>query len=249
MTDEEMMRYARQILLDSWDIEAQARLKNSHALIVGTGGLGSPLAQILTRSGIGRLSLVDFDVVDESNLQRQILFNDQDVGQSKVYAAKKALQNQNPFVEIDAFDAKLDLDNCQDLIVNLPSRPDLVIDCSDNFAIRDLLNQVCRRLNLPLLSTAAIAEVGQLALFTQETGCYRCLFGDDIGDESNCANSGVLASTVAVVGALGGQLALDYLGRGNNPIANRLLIWQGQTLNLKHLHFSQEPRCPVCQLA
>ncbi len=244
LTDAELLRYSRQILLDDWDMDAQLALKRSRVLVVGVGGLGCPVAQILVRAGVGYVHLLDFDVVDDSNLQRQVLFCAQDVGKSKAYSAQRALQAQNPFITVAYDDLKLSADNATDTIGRIC--PDLLIDCTDNFAIRDLLNQTCRTLAVPLLSNSAIAEVGQIALFTQETGCYRCIFDEGQGDEQTCATSGVLASCVAVIGAMSAQIALDFLGRGNNPIAGEFVLWQGKTLQLKKLRFDKNPDCPIC---
>ncbi|MFB6349335.1 ThiF family adenylyltransferase [Moraxella sp. ZJ142] len=242
LSDDELMRYARQILLDDWDIDAQIRLKNSHAIIVGMGGLGCPVAQVLVRAGIGRLTIIDDDTVDDSNLQRQVLYTADDINQPKAIAAKVALRRQNHFCQIDAIVDKINTDNALRYLQHV----DLVIDCTDNFAIRDLLNQICRKHHYPLLSTSAIAQTGQIALYTAQTACYQCVFGSDASDEQSCATSGVLASTVAVIGALASQVALTFLGKGINPIANQLLIWQGDGLQLRHARFSPDLACLVC---
>ncbi|USZ14941.1 HesA/MoeB/ThiF family protein [Moraxella sp. FZFQ2102] len=242
LSDDELMRYSRQILLDDWDIDAQICLKNSHAIIVGMGGLGCPVAQTLARAGVGQLTLIDDDAVDISNLQRQSLYTTLDIGKPKSVCAKSALSHHNEYTAITTITERISADN----ICKLIGKADLVIDCTDNFAVRDLLNRYTRSQNLPLLSTSAIAQVGQIALYTEQTGCYRCVFGDDDGDEMTCATSGVLASTVAVIGAMAAQVALDFLGRGVNPIAGKLLLWQGATLSLKQLSFSQDANCPVC---
>lgn len=243
LNDDELLRYSRQILLDGWDIEAQTQLKSCHAVIVGAGGLGCPMAQTLVRAGLGKLTLIDFDCIEMSNLQRQFLFEDADIGKNKAVVAAEKLRRQNPLAHIEARAKKVESHNCTELL----SGADLVIDCTDNFAVRDLLNQTTRALKLPLLSTSAIGEVGQIALFTQETGCYRCLFGDDASDEQNCATSGVLASTVAIVGSLGAQVALSFLGENHNPIAHRLLLWQGKNLSLRSLNFAKDDACAICQ--
>lgn len=142
LSDVELMRYSRQILLNDWDIDAQIRLKNSVVLIVGVGGLGCPVSQILVRAGIGKLHLIDFDVIDDSNLQRQTLFTKDDIGQSKAKTACYKLRQQNELIDIDYTDIKLSYDNIKVQLNQI--LPDLVIDCTDNFAIRDLLNQSCR---------------------------------------------------------------------------------------------------------
>ena len=247
LTDGELMRYSRQILLNGWDMDAQTRLKNSTVLIVGAGGLGCPVSQILARAGVGRLHLIDHDVVDDSNLQRQTLFTKEDIGQSKAKTACHKLREQNELISIDHKDVKLTDENIGGHLEQIS--PDLVIDCTDNFAIRDLLNHACRQRGLPLLSNSAIAETGQIALFTKETGCYQCLFGAERGDELNCATSGVLGSTVSIIGSMSAQVALDFLGRGNNPIAHELVLWQGRSMSLRKMKFAKDETCVICSNA
>ncbi|OOS07295.1 adenylyltransferase and sulfurtransferase [Moraxella cuniculi DSM 21768] len=244
LSDDELMRYSRQILLDEWDLPAQIRLKNSHAIIVGMGGLGCPIAQILVRSGIGRLTIIDNDTVEASNLQRQLLYTSDDIGRAKVEVAKEKLHKENGFCCIDTSTEQV----CANWSPAYLSEVDLLIDCTDNFVVRDVLNTICRRRGVPLLSTAAIAQTGQVALYTAQTGCYQCVFADEGDDEQNCANSGVLASTVAVIGAMAAQLALVFLAKGINPIANQLMVWQGATMRLQHYQFYANPDCAVCAL-
>ncbi|WP_432481877.1 HesA/MoeB/ThiF family protein [Moraxella sp. ZY200743] len=247
LSDAELMRYSRQILLDDWDLSAQLELKKSHVLIVGMGGLGCPISQILVRAGVGCLHLVDFDVIDESNLQRQTLFTADDVGRSKVAVAHQKLAKHNELVRIVSTDIRLTNDNIGRVFDECAGRlPNLVIDCTDNFAIRDLLNQACQTYGVPLLSSSAIGEVGQLALFTNKTGCYQCLFGTDKGDEMTCATSGVLGSTVSVIASMASQVALDFLGRHHNPIEHQLVLWHGREFSLKKIRFTQDEHCTIC---
>lgn len=243
LTDDELMRYSRQILLDGWDIDAQIRLKNAKILIVGMGGLGCPVSQILARAGVGHMCLIDHDVIDDSNLQRQTLFTKDDIGKPKSEVAKIALQQQNHLINITNKVIKITDENIDEIF---NERFDLVIDCTDNFAIRDLLNKTCIRHDIPLLSNSAIAEMGQIAIFEKHAGCYQCVFGSDKGDDRTCANSGVLASTVSVIGSMTAQIALDFLGRGQNPIKSQLLLWQGRTMSLRKLNFHKNPQCPIC---
>lgn len=243
-SDDELLYYARQILLDDWDTSAQSRLKCSRVLVVGMGGLGCPMASILARSGVGRLHLLDFDVIEVSNLQRQMLFGLADVGKPKAQIACQRLQADNPYISITYDTLKITDENIASVIRQ--GVFDLVIDCTDNFAVRDLLNQHCRQERMPLLSCSAIGEVGQIALFEQTTGCYRCLFGDEAGDEQTCASSGVLGSTVHIIGAMGSQVALSFLGRGVNPIRGQLLLWQGKQLRLRGIEFVPDEACLVC---
>lgn len=243
LSNDELLLYARQILLDSWDIDAQLYLKQAKVLIVGMGGLGCPVAQILSRAGVGYLGLVDFDTIEISNLQRQTLFTHNDIGKPKAQIAKQRLQTDNPFINIDEFLLKIDSETIHTLKIQTF---DLVIDCTDNFTIRQLLNKTCRQYNIPLLSNSAIGESGQIALFEQETGCYQCLFGNNPINHHTCANSGVLASTVHVVGSMTAQTALHFLAKKINPIKHTLLLWQGSFLSLQKIKFNQKTDCPIC---
>lgn len=247
LSDNELMRYARQILLDDWDIDAQLNLKNSRVLIVGVGGLGCPLSQILARAGVGFIHLIDFDVISRSNLQRQTLFAEQDIGKLKVETASRVLRIHNEFIHVSENNVRLESDNIIDIFSGI--MPDLVIDCTDNFNARYLINRACQTLRLSLLSNSAIGEVGQIALFDEQTGCYECLFGEQISNNSpiqNCATSGVLASTVSVIGSMSAQVALDFLGRGHNPIAGKLLLWQGKSMSLQKVQFHKNEQCLTC---
>lgn len=253
LTDAEMFRYARQILLDGWDIDAQLRLKNACVLIVGAGGLGCPLAETLVRAGVSAVHIVDDDTIDESNLQRQSLFTPKDVGQSKALVAQQKLQEINDFCQIFAYQTRVTLDNYAqiDFFTNLKnslSKYLLICDCTDSLKTRDHINQIAVKENLPLLSASAIAQVGQLALFEpyQNTGCYHCLFHGEGDDSRNCATSGVLASTTQIMGNLQAQVALTFLGLGKNSIAQTLLLWQGQTISLRKVKFKKDENCPIC---
>ncbi|WP_290002422.1 HesA/MoeB/ThiF family protein [Faucicola atlantae] len=252
LSDDELMRYARQILLDEWDIEAQQRLKNSSVLIIGVGGLGCPLAETLARAGVGQITLLDDDTVDISNLQRQSLFLPNDVGQSKALVAQARLQTINEFCQVDAHYTRLNADNAYAILTQFTqnSLSKLICDCTDNFSIRNHLNRLAVKYQLPLLSASAIAQQGQLALYEAYlgTGCYQCVFPETgtQDDTRNCATSGVLASTTQIMANLQAQAALTFLGLNKNPIASQLLLWQGQSMNLRKLRYQQDPQCLVC---
>lgn len=248
LNDAEMLRYSRQILLADWDFEAQINLKNSHVLIIGMGGLGCPLAETLTRSGVGALTIVDDDVIDASNLQRQSLFTPHDIGQSKVVIAKKKLNEINEFVKIQAFYQRFDngFFNENNTLNNSLSNYKLICDCTDNFKTRDKINKFAIKKELPILSASAIAKDGQLVLFEPNKGCYHCIFQGDYDDERRCINTGVLASTTQIVGNLQAQIALHYLGLNKNIIKNQLLLWHGETCNLRKITFKKDPNCAVC---
>ncbi|WP_227430172.1 HesA/MoeB/ThiF family protein [Psychrobacter sp. I-STPA6b] len=262
LNDAELLRYSRQILLDGWDIEAQLALKNSRILIVGAGGLGCPVSETLARAGVGWIHLLDHDQIEESNLQRQSLFVSTDVGKYKAQVASRQLRAINELITVTHVVARLEEHNAQN-ILSLPTGdfPDLILDCSDNFATRDLLNRLSVRFGIPLLSASAIAMTGQLALFEpqRQTGCYHCVFGEVVDEmekaesdaqnsqnTQNCANSGVLASTTAVIGNLQANVALQYLGCKINPLASQLLVWNGKTMRQRLLGYQKDSACPVC---
>lgn len=252
LTDDELMRYARQVLLEGWDIEAQLRLKSSHVVMIGAGGLGCPASETLVRAGLGQVHLIDDDEIEASNLQRQSLFMPSDIGRAKALTAAKMLNQINPLIKARGSVARLTLDNAYELLELAAGKPDLLLDCTDNFATRDIINRISVRYQIPLLSASAIAMQGQLALFEPQlhSGCYHCVFGsmDAAVDERTCANSGVLASTTAIMGNLQANAALQYLGVGNNPLAGKLLLWDGSRMQQRLMGYRQDTQCPVCAL-
>lgn len=281
LTDDELMRYSRQVLLDGWDIDAQLRLKHSRIVMVGAGGLGCPAAETLARAGVGNIHLIDNDVIEISNLQRQTLFLPQDLGQPKAQVAATRLLEINELITVSYEVARVEAANAAELL-KLPAKvetatettalaalqltplPDLLLDCTDNFAIRELLNRLSVVYAIPLLSASAIGMTGQLALYEPalSSGCYHCVFGDsiasasnaaennssenDASSEQNCANSGVLASTTAIMGNLQANAALQYLGLQSNPLAQQLLLWDGQRMRQRNIGYRQDPACPIC---
>ena len=271
LTDKELMRYSRQVLLDGWDIDAQLRLKNSRIVIIGAGGLGCPAAETLARAGVGSIHLIDDDVIEISNLQRQTLFVPQDLGQPKAQVAANRLLMINELIEVSYEVARVERHNAAALLKlpdklgtaqdadTLAATPDLLLDCTDNFAIRELLNRISVASAIPLLSASAIGMTGQLALYqpAQSLGCYHCVFGDSIAStmraseneaslEQNCANSGVLASTTAIMGTLQANAALQYLGLQTNPLKQQLLLWDGLRMRQRNIRYRQDPACPIC---
>lgn len=264
LTDDELMRYSRQILLDSWDITSQERLKASTVVILGAGGLGCPVSETLARAGVGNIHLIDDDVIEASNLQRQTLFTADDIGKGKAETACIALQYINTFVSVSFSNQRLTADNAESLLLydsvlfdkaQQDKTSFLLLDCTDNFAARELLNQVSVKYSLPLLSASAIAMSGQLALYEpyKLTGCYHCVFGETLGAEAEqgnnmqtCTNSGVLASTTTVMGNLQANAALQFLGRGINPLSSQLLLWDGSTMTQHKLGYRQDKKCPIC---
>lgn len=252
LTDDELLRYARQVLLDGWDIDAQIRIKSARVVMIGAGGLGCPASETLVRAGLGCVHLIDDDVIEMSNLQRQTLFLPDDIGKPKALSAAKMLQKINPCAHAQGTVTRLSEDNAYELLGMATGAPDLLLDCTDNFATRELINRLSVRYQIPLLSASAIGMEGQLALFepSLQTGCYHCVFGsphqDADTDARTCANSGVLASTTAIMGNLQANAALQYLGLTKNPLTGKLLLWDGHLMQQRLMGYRQDKHCPVC---
>ncbi len=254
LTDAELLRYARQVLLEGWDIDAQLRLKSSHVVMIGAGGLGCPASETLVRAGLGQVHLIDDDEIEASNLQRQTLFLPEDIGKSKAITAAQMLEKINPLITARGTVARLSVDNAYELLDMATGKPNLLLDCTDNFATRDIINRISVRFQIPLLTASAIGMQGQLALFEPQlhAGCYHCVFGDPSAnngpesDERTCANSGVLASTTGIMGNLQANAALQYLGLTKNPLTGKLLLWDGSRMQQRLMGYRQDKNCPVC---
>lgn len=252
LLDDELLRYARQILLEGWDIDAQLRLKSARVVMIGAGGLGCPASETLVRAGLGQIHLIDDDKIEASNLQRQTLFLPEDIGKPKAVTAAQMLQKINSLITARGTVARLSEDNAYDLLDMATGKPNLLLDCTDNFSTRDIINRISVRFQIPLLSASAIGMQGQLALFEPQldTGCYYCVFGSVTHDaevhERTCANSGVLASTTAIMGSLQANAALQYLGLTKNPLSNKLLLWDGSRMQQRLMGYRQDKHCPIC---
>ncbi|WP_232001980.1 molybdopterin-synthase adenylyltransferase MoeB [Shimwellia blattae] len=239
-----MLRYNRQIILRGFDFDGQETLKASRVLIVGLGGLGCAAAPYLAGAGAGHLTLLDFDTVALSNLQRQILHHDQDIGLAKVESARQSLAAINPHIRIETIDQQLD-DSALEALV---ARHDLVLDCTDNVATRNQLNQACYRARVPLVSGAAIRMEGQVSVFTYGPGepCYRCLsrlFGDNA---LTCVEAGVMSPLVGVIGALQAMEAIKLLTGFGTSIAGKLLMYDAMTCQFREMKLPRNPACEVC---
>ncbi|MDY7559011.1 molybdopterin-synthase adenylyltransferase MoeB [Pseudomonas sp. CCC3.2] len=248
LTDSELLRYSRQILLQYVDIEGQLRLKNSRALIVGLGGLGSPVALYLAAAGVGELHLADFDTVDLTNLQRQIIHDSRSVGQSKVDSAIERLTALNPELKLIAHRSALDADSLAAVVASV----DLVLDCSDNFGTREAVNAACVAARKPLVSGAAIRLEGQLSVFDPrraESPCYHCLYGHGNEDELTCSEAGVIGPLVGVVGSLQALEALKLLAGFGEPMVGRLLLVDALTSRFREIRVKRDPACSVCACA
>lgn len=243
MNDRDFMRYSRQILLEDIAIEGQQRLKRARALIIGLGGLGSPAALYLAGAGVGTLILADDDEVHLSNLQRQILFTHQDIGQSKAAASQRRLQQLNSDIAIQALPQRLAGDTLRRTVADV----DVVLDCSDNMATRQAINAICVALNKPLISASAVGFGGQLMVLTPpwRQGCYRCLWPDDAEPERNCRTAGVLGPVVGVMGTLQALEAIKLLS-GIPGSHNQLRLFDGRRHQWRSLNLQPAPHCPVC---
>lgn len=245
LTDEELLRYSRQILLQHVDIDGQLRLKQSRALIVGLGGLGSPVALYLAAAGVGELHLADFDTVDLTNLQRQIIHDSHSVGQSKVDSALQRLSAINPEVKLIAHRSALDADSLAVVVAAV----DLVLDCSDNFGTREAVNAACVGARKPLVSGAAIRLEGQLSVFDprrDESPCYHCLYGHGSEADLTCSEAGVIGPLVGMVGSLQALEALKLLAGFGEPLVGRLLLIDALTSRFRELKVKRDPACSVC---
>jgi adenylyltransferase/sulfurtransferase len=247
MDDAQLLRYSRHILLDELGPDAQARFAAAHALIVGVGGLGAPVAQFLTAAGVGTITLCDADDVDLTNLQRQILYATPDVGHRKVDAAAARLASINPHVTIHPLARRVDASD----LATLTAAADVVVDCCDNFETRHAVNRACVAAGRPLVSGAALRFDGQLAVFdTRDAAspCYHCLFGEgDAIEETRCATMGVFAPLVGIVGATQAAEALKLLANAGVTLAGRLLLVDALTMQWRELHVPRDPECPVCR--
>jgi len=246
MNDDQLLRYSRQIMLPQFDIAGQERLLQSHALIIGLGGLGSPVAMYLAAAGVGKLTLADFDKVELPNLQRQIVHGQADIGLSKVTSASQTLQSLNPDIEIFTINEKLDGDS----LLTAVRAVDIVIDASDNFATRFAINQACALESTPLVSGAAIRMEGQVCVFSHQENhhaCYRCLYSEDQDEETaTCSENGVLSPVVGIIGSIQATEAIKLLAGFGSTLSGRLLILDAFTMEFREMRLSQDPNCPVC---
>jgi len=245
MNDFQLLRYSRQIMLPQVDIAGQEKLLASRALIVGAGGLGSPAAMYLAAAGVGHIAIADHDVVELSNLQRQLLHRDSDIGRSKADSARDTLHAINPDITVSPIKAQLD---GAQLIAEV-SKADVVMDCSDNFDTRFAVNAACVRQQVPLVSGAAIRLQGQVAVFDAgmaDSPCYHCLYRDGDEAEQTCAENGVLAPLVGIIGSLQALEALKVLLDLGHSLAGRLIVFDGLAHEWRTLKLQRDPSCPTC---
>ena len=247
MNDQQLLRYARHILLDDLGIEGQERFLAAKVLIIGAGGLGSPAALYLATAGIGHITLVDDDIVELSNLQRQILHTTASLGRPKAESGREMLAAFNPEVEVQARVERLQGESMAQAV----AAADIVLDCCDNFATRHAINRACVRHRKPLVSGAAIRYDGQVStydLWRDDAPCYHCLFPEsDEAEDINCATTGVLAPLVGIIGATQAAEALKLASGLGQTLAGRLLQLDVRSMQWHSVNVPRDPDCPVCR--
>jgi molybdopterin-synthase adenylyltransferase len=246
MQDDLLLRYSRHIMLPQLEYAGQEKLTQSHALIIGAGGLGAPVAMYLAAAGVGNLTICDFDQVDLTNLQRQIIHTTAAVGQNKALSAQATIASLNPEVKVNVETTRLNDDALAARVVEA----DVVIDCSDNFATRYLLNQLCFTHKTPLVSGAAIRFEGQLSVFDfrhDESPCYHCLY-PDVGDDQalRCADNGVFAPLVGMIGTAQAAEAIKVLLNIGQTMQGRLLLLDALSAEWRTIRLKKDPSCTVC---
>ncbi len=246
MNDDQLLRYSRHILLDEVGIEGQQQLIDSHVLIVGAGGLGSPVALYLAASGVGHITIADHDTVDLTNLQRQIAHSTDRVGEAKVTSAAQAMHALNPGVRITTLAHKLDAAELDRLVPTVH----VVVDCCDNFTTRQAVNAACVKHQVPLVSGAAIRMDGQLAVYDArdaQSPCYACIFPPDTApEEVRCATMGVLAPLVGVIGTMQAMETVKLITGMGSRLVGRLQMLDGRGMEWNEMRVKRNPNCPVC---
>ncbi|MDM8560155.1 molybdopterin-synthase adenylyltransferase MoeB [Candidatus Parabeggiatoa sp. HSG14] len=246
MDDAQLLRYSRQILLPQIGIEGQERLLNAKVLIIGMGGLGSPVAMYLAAAGVGHLFINDFDVVDLSNLQRQIIHTTEDIGKLKVESARKTLLALNPLIEITPLYQQLDSDALIEKINNV----DVVLDCSDNLSTRFAINQAAVCTKTPLVSGAAIRMEGQISVFRSDlpdSPCYRCLYPSEDALTETCSQTGITAPLVGIIGSMQALEAMKLILKIGETLTGQLLLLDALNMEWCSIKLVKNPACPVCK--
>ncbi len=246
MTDDELLRYSRHILLDDIGIEGQQRIRDARALVIGAGGLGSPVALFLASAGIGRLTLVDDDTVDLTNLQRQVAHTHDRIGTPKVASARAAVLALNPALAVVAIERRVDAA----ALAELAADADVVLDCSDNFATRQAVNAACVAAGVPLVAGAAIAFDGQVSVYdtrAADAPCYACVFPPGAAPpEARCATMGVFAPLVGIIGSMQAAEALKLVAGIGTSLAGRLQMLDARDMGWTEIRAKRDPHCPVC---
>ena len=246
MNDDQLLRYSRHILLQEIGINGQEKLLAAHALVIGAGGLGSPAAMYLASGGVGRITLVDGDSVDLTNLQRQILHTTAAVGRAKACSGQDTLAQLNPEVTVTAIPERVEGERLAQLVASA----DVVLDCSDNFATRHAVNRACVKYRKPLVSGAGVRFDGQVSVFDQrhaDAPCYNCLFSEDTEpEETRCATMGVFAPLTGIIGSVQAAEALKLLAGAGESLNGRLLLLECLSMEWRSIRLSRDPTCKVC---
>ncbi|MGD0956663.1 MAG: molybdopterin-synthase adenylyltransferase MoeB [Candidatus Acidiferrales bacterium] len=245
LSKEEVMRYSRHLIMPEVGMDGQLKLKQAKVLCIGTGGLGAPLGLYLAAAGVGRIGLVDFDVVDSTNLQRQVLFGTSDVGRPKIEAAADRLRNLNPDIQIDTFEAHLSSENALDILKDYH----IIVDGTDNFPTRYLVNDACVLLGKPNVYGSIFRFEGQITIFGYPDGpCYRCLYPEPPppGLVPSCAEGGVLGVLPGIVGTIQAAETLKLIIGKGDPLVGRLLLFDALGMKFRELKLRKNPECPVC---
>jgi len=244
MDDEQLLRYSRQIMLPQIDISGQEKLLASRVLIIGLGGLGSPVAMYLASAGVGHLVLVDDDVVELSNLQRQIVHRTQNIGLTKVASAKQTIHDLNADINVTSYEKRLD----DKELAKEVAAADIVIDGTDNFSSRFTTNAHCVKNKTPLISGAAIRMEGQVSVFnkTPSSPCYRCLYKDEGELDASCSSNGVLSPVVGIIGSIQANEAIKVLLNIGETLDGKLLMFDALQMEWRTLKLKKDPYCPQC---
>jgi molybdopterin/thiamine biosynthesis adenylyltransferase len=244
LNDEQLLRYSRQIMLPNVDVAGQERLLTARVLLVGIGGLGAPVAMYLAASGVGHLVLADDDSVELSNLQRQIIHDNDSLGMTKVASAAKRLSRLNPEIAISTIDHRPSRDEFYEQI----RLADAVVDATDNFETRFLLNEICVQEHTPLISGAAIRTEGQVAVFLpgDDQPCYRCLYHEGPEVEETCSENGVLSPLVGIIGSIQAMETVKVLLAIGKTLTGRLLVLDALEMEWRTIKLKKDPACPVC---
>lgn len=245
MQDEQLLRYSRHILINELDYSGQERLCQAHVLIMGLGGLGSPAAQYLAAAGIGTLTLVDFDSVELSNLQRQVIHSEKSLGQPKVESARARIAELNSACQVQAVNRVLE----EHELASLIATADLVLDCTDNFPTRFMINRLCLQAAKPLVIGAAIRWEGQLMAVDPahpELGCYQCVYPQVSDEQLTCAEAGIVGPVVGIIGTQQALLAIRMLTGAGGTAAGSLTLFDGLHGEWRKMKLRQNQKCPVC---
>ncbi|MFT7338606.1 MAG: molybdopterin/thiamine biosynthesis adenylyltransferase [Marinobacter maritimus] len=245
LSDEELLRFSRQILMPRFDIAGQQALKSARVVIIGSGGLGCPVALYLGAAGVGHITLVDDDVIELANLQRQIAFETAQIGESKAETLAARVRSINPAVSISVVNRRLELNDFDREVAEVS----LALDCSDNFSTRFALNRACVAAGVPLISGAAIRGEGQLSVYDSrnpESPCYHCLYPEQGNEDLTCSEAGVIAPLVGMIGSAQAMEAIKVISGVGRPLVGRLLLLDAWEMQWREMKLNKDPDCPVC---